>query len=238
MATHQAITGLRVGEDWRIVFSPVAGAAEIDVTEWELVFTMGTTDGDDDVLTRSVEDDGIVLTSAEHGLGYVSILRETTLTIAPGSYFYELRRTDAGHNKVLSYGPITVSSAVRQISLTSTPQRTEDRGYRVAIAAVGVGMASEVFVMKRRPINPTRPGGSVVDTFNRIAATDELTDLPVGAPLSGAFDFRTAAFAQVFPTRDLAEALLAELATEINALIQALNAEDQTRDPETVVIAG
>jgi hypothetical protein len=124
----------------------------------------------------------------------------------------------------------------RSLQLTYTPQRAENQGYKYTITTVGTNMPSEVFVMRRRPLDPLR--NTQTTLYDHVATVTELGTLPVNAPLAGQAQYRVASFDLVCPTRDEADDNIAALRSELNSLIRALNAGDQTLDPVVVVLTG
>lgn len=126
----------------------------------------------------------------------------------------------------------------RSVSMTRTPQRAANQSFQQTVAATGTEMASTIFVLRRSPADPTRPGGAVVDRFDHVASPAELEALPISAPLAGQSTWRVASFAKTYATQDDADDHWDALLEEVGALVRALNQADNLGDPETVVVTG
>ena len=124
----------------------------------------------------------------------------------------------------------------RQVSLVRTPQKIEDQSYQYTVVATGTEMVSEIFVLRRRPLDPM--AGTTTDLFDHVAIPQEMVDLAVNAPLAGQFTFRKSTLVRIFATRAEADEDWISMQSEVNALIRALIAGDESLEPETVVLTG
>lgn len=126
----------------------------------------------------------------------------------------------------------------RSLAITRTPQKVADQSYRVTYSAVGTEMDSNIFVLKRQIVDPTQPSAATRDVYDHVATPVDLTTLYVNAPLGGAITFRVASFAKTYQTAGQASTEWQDLQTDVNLLVAALNAADQTTAPETVTLTG
>lgn len=124
----------------------------------------------------------------------------------------------------------------RQISLQRVAQKVEEQSYQFTVTATGTDMVHEIFVLRRRPLDPLV--GSTTDVFDHVATPVELTQLTVNAPLSGQSTFRVRSLVLVFENAADGDEAWLSLQGEVNALIRALNAADDVLTPETVVLTG
>jgi len=133
----------------------------------------------------------------------------------------------------------------RSINLTRANQRAYDQSYRVTYTAVGTSMPSEVFVMRREPLDPSKPADQNRDVYDHVATPAELTNLRVGSPIAGETTFRSATIVRYYDQRSDVSQNIADaddewalFQTEIDYLIKALNAGDNTAPSQNVTLTG
>jgi|HubBroStandDraft_1064217.scaffolds.fasta_scaffold289873_2 hypothetical protein len=126
----------------------------------------------------------------------------------------------------------------RSISLSYTPQKVADQSYAYTLVATGTNTPSEIFVILQRPANAANPSGNPLATFDHIATPTDLLNVGIGTPLPGSLYYRTATVVLTYNTRDLADDALTLITGDITALIDALNAGDETLATQTVDITG
>jgi len=107
MAVEQVIRGIYVGEDKDLIFD-----LEQDTTGWTVTFTMATPSPPGPA-NKTTEDGSIATEASESGPtnGLSVELLAADTTVDPGSYAFELRRTDPGSVSVLAFGNIVLASA-------------------------------------------------------------------------------------------------------------------------------
>lgn len=124
----------------------------------------------------------------------------------------------------------------RSVSLTRTPQKVANQGYSYSLVSVGTQMPSEVFVLRRRTLDPMKE--TTTDVFDHVANVDEMTALPVGAPLGNEPTFRIATIVLSYQNRSDSDDDWAALQSDVSSLIRALNAAAVSLAPETVILTG
>lgn len=102
--TYQPITaedGWFRAEDQSVQWTiyQASGAVQ-DITGFTLEFKMSATKGGTASLTKSV-----TLTTPASGICTAAFLAADTAALAAGTYWYTMRRTDSGSNRVLAWGP-------------------------------------------------------------------------------------------------------------------------------------
>lgn len=104
MATENVVSDLWVGEDWNLplVFDPVA-----NIGGFGLSFILKTLTGTV-VLTKTLAAGAIVISDSANGVGTLTVLTADTSTLSAQKYYFEIRRTDSGENKVFAYGTINL----------------------------------------------------------------------------------------------------------------------------------
>lgn len=99
--------GWHVDEDVTLPFTIYKSnnATLEDITGWTLSFIVKDVPGGSAVLTKTTSS-GIALTTPASGLATVTVADTDTVSITPGKYQYELKRTNAGFEKVLAKGTV------------------------------------------------------------------------------------------------------------------------------------
>ena len=92
------------------------GTTAQDVTGWAISFMLKKRATDADVAAKVTKTtvSGIALTTPASGLITVSIADTDTDGLAAGSYRYEIKRTDAGFETVLTSGACVLRQAVHR----------------------------------------------------------------------------------------------------------------------------
>ena len=95
-----ASDGFFIGEDKSLVFTIFnsAGSAQ-DITGWTISWKLSATLSGNATLTKSA-----TLTTPASGICTVSVAAGDTSGLTPGTYYYVLRRTNAGSAAELAYG--------------------------------------------------------------------------------------------------------------------------------------
>lgn len=94
----------------------VSGTAQ-NITGWTLSWVLKRKTSDADVsaiLTKTTAAGGIALTTAASGIATVTIADTDTDTFTPGTYYHELKRTDAGFETVLITGRAVLKRALHR----------------------------------------------------------------------------------------------------------------------------
>jgi hypothetical protein len=100
--------GWFIGEDKTLQFTIAdSTGATINITGWQVTFKMSSSLSGDMLFTKTVGS-GITLTSPTSGILQVLSSSADTLSLAPGTYFYALRRTDTGFKAELDYGSVVL----------------------------------------------------------------------------------------------------------------------------------
>lgn len=104
-----------IGEDRTLAYSVVDEDGDPQVmTGWSLSWTLAPRQGQEAVLTKTVGS-GITVSNGDgvNDLATVVVSDSDTegLEKGPGTYYAELRRTDAGFEAVLSYGTVVLKQA-------------------------------------------------------------------------------------------------------------------------------
>ncbi len=109
MSTERDITatdGYFVGEDKALVFTvkDAVGAAA-NITGWTIRFELSDLNDQfgHEILTKTA-----TLTSPGSGICTVIVASDDTIELEPGTYYYTLRRTDAGARTELAYGSLVL----------------------------------------------------------------------------------------------------------------------------------
>jgi hypothetical protein len=98
--------GFFIGEDKTLQFTiNDSTGATVNVTGWQVTFKLAASLSGDMLFTKTVGA-GITLTSPTSGILQVLCSSADTISLAPGTYFYALRRTDAGFKAELDYGSV------------------------------------------------------------------------------------------------------------------------------------
>jgi hypothetical protein len=99
-----ATDGWFIGEHKTLRFTVVdAAGAAVNITGWLIDFKISATNSGPRIFTKSVGS-GITLTTPASGILDVTINTADTSGLAPGVYYYALRRTTASNETELSYG--------------------------------------------------------------------------------------------------------------------------------------
>lgn len=94
-----------LGEDLLIPFRiERADGLPQDLTGWALTFTARDQLGDSQALVQKTTGSGITITDTAGGRGTITIARADTAALTPGDKYFDLSRTDAGQNGVLTSG--------------------------------------------------------------------------------------------------------------------------------------
>lgn len=113
MAITNALTMFR-GEDRVFHFiareSDAEGAAAVDITGWELEFTVAKE------LNRSSKlfTVACVIDTAADGEYHATVPSNLTEDIAPGKYHWDSWRVDAGNRRAVGIGQFTITASVRE----------------------------------------------------------------------------------------------------------------------------
>lgn len=94
------------GSDRNIQFTRASGST--DISGWSLAFAVRerrTTDGPGDVLFSCVTGTDITITDGANGVILVDVASADTLSANPGTYRWDLWRTDSGNKEWLAGGP-------------------------------------------------------------------------------------------------------------------------------------
>jgi len=128
MAKETAITGddaLFQGTDFTYPFTILNGAeaAAIDITGWALSWLVKRyrSDADAAALITKTIGSGIVISGAFHSvpatntqIATVTVEDADTIAVPSGLFHYELKRTDAGFETVLAFGPFQLRQGVHR----------------------------------------------------------------------------------------------------------------------------
>jgi len=80
-----------------------------NITGWSLAFTVRKNYGDPNpALIAKTVGAGITITNATNGVFTIAIARADTASLTPGVYVYDVQRTDAGNETVLTIGYLTI----------------------------------------------------------------------------------------------------------------------------------
>lgn len=83
-----------------------------NITGWALKCTARKTLSVLPVLFTKIIAGGITITDAPNGKFDITILSADTTGVAPGSYFFDIQRTDAGFKSELGIGTLTIAQPV------------------------------------------------------------------------------------------------------------------------------
>jgi hypothetical protein len=113
MATQRTLSTF-TGEDKAIPFTvyQVGTLTAQNITSWTLSFSVKALATDDTAEFTKTTTAGIALTTPASGLCTVTIDAADTADLDEGVYAYELKRTDAGFERVLFYGRFRVTRSV------------------------------------------------------------------------------------------------------------------------------
>lgn len=91
------------GEDTTIVFKirNASTVAPQDITGWPIEWKLASALADEPILSIAA-----VITDAPNGVCEVTVPSAGTINLTPGTYFYDLRRTDPGSYALLAYGSV------------------------------------------------------------------------------------------------------------------------------------
>lgn len=109
-----------IGCDYELpvtIYTTRAHTATQDITGWALSFMVKRRPTDADanaVIIKTTGGSGIALTTPGSGLLTVTIADTDTDTLAADTYWFEVRRTDAGFETVLTHGTAVLRQAVHR----------------------------------------------------------------------------------------------------------------------------
>lgn len=107
-----------IGEDKTlpVTIYQADGTTAQNVTGWTISFLVkkNQTDADLSAKVTKTTVSGIALTTPLSGLVTITVADTDTDAIAPGSYWYEIKRTDAGFETVLTQGACWLRQAVHR----------------------------------------------------------------------------------------------------------------------------
>ena len=80
-----------------------------DILGWTVIYSISLIPGGTQLITKTATiqtavDDNMVTYST--GKMFVTVTKANNTTLAAGNYYWELRRTDSGNNRVLAYGTV------------------------------------------------------------------------------------------------------------------------------------
>jgi hypothetical protein len=120
-------------------------------------------------------------------------------------------------------------ATARRVRLVYSPQSVPSgqQGFRFTIDVDSANlMAAEIFKMYRRPIDPAAPTVTT-DDFISVCTSQELASLPANAPTDDSDGYwRSAHLDQTKDTAELAETARDEIYTDVQALKDDLDAQD------------
>lgn len=99
-----------VGED---VVLPFAMVPPTNVAGWTMAFTVRGASG---VVISKTSSSGIAVTSEANGTWEVTLTDADTDTLRPGTYLYDLWRTDANNERIVARGDFIASDVARAVS--------------------------------------------------------------------------------------------------------------------------
>lgn len=106
------------GEDKQLVFTIYQsdGTTAQDVTGWALSWRLKkrATDADSASILTKTTVSGIALTTPASGIVTVTVDDTDTDSLAPQTYYHELKRTTAGNETVLAYGTALLKQALHR----------------------------------------------------------------------------------------------------------------------------
>lgn len=100
----KATISMFVGEDVVLSFSPASSQVVTSIAGWTLLFTLRDVPGGTTQFTVSG-----VITNGASGIYTVTIPRASTLSLTPGTYDYDVSRTDSGSRAVIAYGSLVLA---------------------------------------------------------------------------------------------------------------------------------
>ena len=100
---------LFLGEDKILQYTVTDSAGAIQViTGWALEWVLRSAAGHGTALLTKTVGSGITITNGAGGILQVAIADDDTLSMAPDTYYYTLRRTDAAFEVVLAFGTVVL----------------------------------------------------------------------------------------------------------------------------------
>lgn len=130
--------------------------------------------------------------------------------------------------------------ATKTISLTRQAQQRAHAGampgWRVVVtASAAAGLANEVFLHQRLPVDPQAPSGPQADELAGVCTPADLAELPVNNPSPGASPslFRRSSLDVVLRSQKEADDLWSRLKKDVTALLVALDKMDTLGAAET-----
>lgn len=120
MAIQRDITAMDnwfAGEDKAFIDTiyQADGVTPENITSWAISFMVKKRAADLDSLAKvvkTVTDGGIAITSAASGIITITVFAADTVAINPGTYRYEIKRTNTGQETVLTYGSCVIRQSV------------------------------------------------------------------------------------------------------------------------------
>jgi len=108
MAENQDFSMFR-GEDKVLEVTLVPAVV---ITGWALTFTLRLSTSGPTALVEKTVADGIVITGGATGVFQVTLADTDTVSLTPGKYVFDCKRTDAGSETILVYGILTLLAEV------------------------------------------------------------------------------------------------------------------------------
>lgn len=101
------------GEDITLNESPASGQTPTSISGWTITFTLSadTDDATAALVTKTIGS-GITIVSASAGTFTIALTSADT-NQTPGKYVYDVRRTNAGFETVLTKGTLIINPGVR-----------------------------------------------------------------------------------------------------------------------------
>lgn len=84
------------------------GSTVQNITGWLITFVVTAYGNPEAIFITKTVGDGITLSNPTQGVLQIALGSEDTLVMRPGEYSYEIRRTGAGAESMLTYGLFTI----------------------------------------------------------------------------------------------------------------------------------
>lgn len=100
------------GEDVTLTVSPSQNV--VNITGWSIAFSVrAQPNSNSPVLITKTVGAGVTLSSPTAGQFTVAIADADTASLAAGTYYFDIQRTDNGHVTVMTIGQITLVDEIR-----------------------------------------------------------------------------------------------------------------------------